>query len=338
MGFEEATCPRCGAPIAAQPKAGLSYCAFCCTPLIWAQDRFQVSPTYNDDDLIDPHQPRLWLGGHRYRVAGLIAEGESSDVMLALRDHRLTERVVMKSLRVAEDRDLMDAEWETLNSLQTSRARGSDHFTRLLPHPVARGEARLGLRGRGGISEMLAYGLPSGFVHTFMDARDHYPQGIPATAAVWLYKRILEILSFVHASGYIHGALVPRHLLVHARDHGVRFCGFGSAVRSGQKLHAFPAKDTAFNSAAGASGQAVGPAHDICTSARSILWLLGGGHQKAPPDCPAPLKDLLERAAAPDASGLDDAWSVREQLDEAAHEAFGPPRFIPFPMPGWALS
>ena len=335
MSLQDLSCPKCGAPIPLQSRRGAIYCAFCCTALIWSQDSFQIAPSYPADNLVESWRPRFWLAGHRYRVLGRLALGESADAFLALRDHRLTERVIAKCLRADEDRDLFAAEWATLQALQDSSAPGAEHFTRLLPQPVAQGQARLGVRGKEGERTMLVYGFASGFVHTFADARRHYAHGIPAAAAVWLWKRILELASFIHSSGYVHGALLPRHLLIHARDHGVRFCGFGSTVRISRPLLAFPAADSAFNSAAGAAAQAVGPSHDITTSARSILWLLGGDVRSAPATTPAPLAALLERAAQPDAGGLSTAWAVREELDEAARQAFGPPRFIPFPLPGW---
>lgn len=335
MPLQEISCPRCNAPITPQSRHGLTYCSFCGAALIWDKDTFQISPSYPADQLVESWRPRFWLSGHRYRVLGRLAEGESTDAFLALRDHRLTERIVARCLRAEEDDDLLRAEWATLQALQASAAPGAQHFTRLLPQPVAYGSARLGVRGRSGSCTMLLYGFASGFVHTFLDARRHYADGIPPTAAVWLWKRILELASFIHSSGYVHGALVPRHLLIHARDHGVRFCGFGAAVRSGRPLVAFPVPDAAFNSGAGAAGRPVGPSHDICTSARAILWLLGGNPRQAPAATPAPLRSLLERAAQPDAGGLSDAWATRDALDAAAQSVFGPPRFVPFHLPGW---
>lgn len=337
MSVEELSCPKCGAPVLPKRRHGTIYCAYCCTALVWKQDGFQIAPSYPADNLVESWRPRFWLGGHRYRVLGRLALGESADAFLAMRDHRLTERVVAKCLRADEDRDLFAAEWAALNTLQNSSAPGAEHFTRLLPQPVAYGKARLGVRGKDGERTVLVYGFASGFVHTFADARRHYVDGIPATAAVWLWKRILELASFVHRSGHVHGALVPRHLLIHARDHGVRFCGFGSTVRTGHPLVAFPTADAELNSAAGAAARPVGPSHDITTSARSILWLLGGDVRHAPAKTPAPIRSLLERAAQPDADGLSDAWALREELDAAARKAFGAPRFIPFPLPGWGF-
>ena len=337
MTVTQPHCPHCGAPIARQ-ESGLVYCPYCATPLVWSRDGFQTSASYVDDNLIDPERPRFWLEGHRYRLLGRLAQGESSDVFLALRDHRLTERVVVKCLRAHEDRDLWEQEWETLRTLQQSSARGSEHFTRLLPQPVASGEGRLGVRGREGRRLFTICGFASGFVHSFLDIADHYKDGVPPAAGVWLWKRILELTSFIHSSGFVHGAITPRHLLVHARDHGVRLCGFSSAVKIGEKLRAFPNDDFDFCSEGAKGGGAVGPAHDICASARSVLSVMGGSPKKAPGSAPDALAKLLERAAGPEAGGYQDAWAVRDELDSVAASVFGDAKFIPFPMPGWAFA
>jgi hypothetical protein len=44
---------------------------------------------------------------------------------------------------------------------------------------------------------------------------------------------------------------------------------------------------------------------------------------------------LLEGHAHGDTRLPDDAWVVRDELDRVARQVFGPPKFIPFVMPGW---
>ena len=109
-------------------------------------------------------------------------------------------------------------------------------------------------------------------------------------------------------------------------------------MKIGEKLRAFPNEDFDYCSDGAIGGGAVGPAHDICVSARSVLSVMGGSHQKAPDSTPGALAKLLERAAGPDAGGYQDAWAVRSELDSIAASVFGGAKFIPFPMPGWAFA
>lgn len=330
MAYIEQQCPRCGAPI--PPSAGgVVVCAYCSASLVPTRDGFRLSDAYADEELDEPHLPRFWLGGARYRTERRIGRGESCDVLLARRDQRLTERVVVKVLRVPEDRDLLAREATVLRELSRCTARGGAHFSRLVPQPVAQGLARRGLRGGEGEVEMSIHRFESGFVHSFSDVAAAYPGGVPASAAVWIWKRTLELLAFVHESGFVHGAVLPRHLLVHARDHGVRLCGWMCAARSGEELPAVVADAAAFYP--DISAPTAAPALDLAMSARSLLWLLGGEPRSAPRSVPRTFADILEAVAG--SSGPATALETLQAVDAAAHAAFGPPKYVPFAMPGW---
>jgi hypothetical protein len=329
MSFVAHHCPCCGAPLPARER-GAFHCAYCSTPLVPVRDGFRISESF-EEELIDPQLERFWLGGARYAIDGRIGRGEASDVFLAHRDRRLSERVIVKALR-SDDADLLRHEWSVLRDLQSSHARGSAHFTRLLPQPVAHGDARLGVHGNEGERTMSLFRFESGFVHRFDDVRAAYPSGVDGRAVVWIWKRILELLTFVHESGWVHGAILPRHLLVHARDHGVRFCGFACAARVDAPLAALVADATDFYPERLERATA---ALDIAMSARSITWLLGGDPLVAPASTPAAFAALLGSCAAMNVPGS--ALDVLTALDTAAREAFGPPRYVPLAMPGWNI-
>jgi hypothetical protein len=274
----------------------------------------------------------MWLGGARYAILGRLARGEGSDVFLARRDGRLSELVVVKVLRAHADADLLAREHDVLEAIEKSEAQGAPHFSRLLPQRVASGVARLGMRGQDGDRRVSAHRWRSGFVHTFDDVARAHPGGIAPEASVWIWKRVLELLGFIHASGWVHGAVLPPHLLVHARDHGVVLGGFSRAVQIGRPLPAFSSGLGAHYPDEVWNGGAATPATDVAMSARAVLGLLSGDLRRAPARVPAPLRDLLEsQASAPSA----EAWAIKEQLDVVARAAFGPPRYVPFTMPGW---
>jgi hypothetical protein len=328
------SCPECGAPLPPPPPTGAVRCRYCALLLAPGPGGWRpAAPPAEDEPLRDPELPRLWLGGVRYAVLGRLARGEGCDAFLARRDTRLTERVVLKVLRAGADADLLEREHAVLEALERSGALGAPHYARLLPQRVAIGTARLGLRGDEGERRVAAHGFRSGFVHTFDDVRRAHPGGIAPEAAVWLWKRTLEFLGWLHRSGHVHGAVLPAHLLVHARDHGVVLVGFSRAVSLGTPLPAFSASHESHYPADVWQGGPARPATDITMSARAILLLLGGDLREAPSAVPAPLATLLESHAAK--ATHDDAWAVRDALDAAAREAFGSPKFMHFAMPGW---
>ena len=188
-----------------------------------------------------------------------------------------------------------------------------------MPSPVAFGEARLGIHGTEGNRQVMVLGLASGFVHTFQDVRAEYPAGIPAGASIWSWKRVLESLAWLHGTGWVHCAVLPEHLLVHARDHGVRLIGFSCATHAGAKVQA-----TAGGLSPGVEAQ---PALDYAMSARAVQSLLGTS-------VPEPLQRLLERASN-DAASFADGWALIAEVDRVAREVFGPPQYVPFQMLGW---
>jgi len=303
MTYVEHHCPRCFGPLPAPPPSGTIYCDYCWTPLSPGPDGWtSTAPAALDEDLPDPDRPRFWVKGRRWVALGRVAEGESSRVFLGRRDHRLTERVVIKLARDEDARPKLEHEHEVLTALQASRARGTAHFSRLIPQPVAIGEARLGMRGDEGARFVSLLRHRSGFVHTFDHVRDAWREGVPPEAAVWLLKRALELLGWTHESGWTHGAVEPAHLLVHARDHGVTLLGWTEARRGGDA------------------------AADVRAAAGAVRSLV----KKAP----APLTALLAEA---EASAGPDAWALIGRLDEVSRRAFGPPRYVAFPMPGWDL-
>jgi hypothetical protein len=241
------------------------------------------------------------LAGVRYRVVRRLATGDRADVLLATRARRLGERVVLKVLRDPAGAALVEREWGALEALQASDAQGAPFFTLRLPIPVARGEARL---AHGTKRPALAVRASPGFRWTLADVRAAYPKGIDARHAVWMWRRLLEVLGWVHRAGWAHGAVDASHVLVDEREHGAMLVGWSRARRL----------------AMGAE-----PADDLRATAAAIRALLGA-------DGVAPLAEVLEPCAA-GAPPVADGWALKELVAEAARRAFGPPTFVPFHMP-----
>lgn len=312
------SCPRCNAPLPNLAPTGVMHCDYCGVALVPSTGGVRLMQA-DESDLPQPGRTRLWAGGRRYILDGRIAKGSSSDVFLGRFDHRLTEQVVIKLLRAQDDLDVFRHEWDVLGALQNATRDGTAHFSRLMPSPVAFGEARMGIRGTEGTRQVMVLGHASGFVHTFHDVRAAYSSGIPSGASIWLWKRVLESLAWLHGAGFVHCAVLPEHLLVHARDHGVRLIGFSCATRVGEKVK------TAVRGLT--PGVVAEPSIDLSMSARAVKEILESS-------VPEPLAKLLERATH-DAASFADGWALIAEVDRVARECFGPPKYVPFHMPGW---
>jgi serine/threonine protein kinase len=271
------------------------------------------------------------IGDARYRILRKLGRGECCDVFLGERARTLTERVVIKVLRSSDDLDMLDRETAVLRALHDAAVRGSDHFVTRVPEVVR----RAAMRSTGGESAALVLRYASGFAYTFEDVRRAHPDGIDPRHAVWMWRRALETMGWVHRAGFGHGTLVPRHLLVHARDHGVRIIGWSCATRlgSGEPLPAV-IENAGIDYPEGlVEGGRVTQSTDIAMSARCIRHLLARADGAPPARLPTPLADLVHAYATMHASCSEDAWAVSEEVAAAARTAFGPPAFVPLEMP-----
>ena len=262
-----------------------------------------------------------------YEVLGRLGVGETSDVFLARRARLPEQRVTLKVLRALGDEDLLRAEYETLGALTTSDAKGSAHFSQLVPQPVA-----LGALDGAGLTRRPAgvYVFAPGFAHTLDDARAAYLAGVDPRAVSWIWRRLLELVGWAHEAGYAHAAVLPQHVVLHARDHGVRLVGWSLAATAGAPSRGAVSARTSFvpRGLGGTASRAL----DVAMSARCAAFALGGDGASAavPSSVPRPLAELVARAAD---GVMDDAWALREAVGRAAEAAFGPPTYVPFALP-----
>jgi hypothetical protein len=210
--------------------------------------------------------------------------------------------VVLKVSREDASADALSAEWRLVSDLGT-RTSPVSRLARLLPEPVARGAfTRAGHSSRPAI----VYRWRSGFLYTLRDVRAAYPAGIDARTAVWIWRRLLDLLGGLHETGVSHGAVFPEHVLLHPRDHAIRLVGWSSARALG--------RDSTL------------AARDLAASAETLRFAL------ARTDVPGALRSLLDHAVAGE---RHEASALSKEVWRAATAAFGPPAYHPFTMPGF---
>src|ERR1051326_3317041 len=217
-------CPQCGAPVAPHKFARSIVCSYCGATVQLGESSVSAEIFHKAFRLWNSpatYQISSWLsiGESHWVLDQCIANGDISDVYIGQRARWPTELVLIKLLRNQQDKALFDNEWEVLQTLQRSGAPGADTFTTLLPQPVIHGDV---INGAKAGQRASIFRWASDFYHTFDEVMQAYPQGLSPRASIWVWRRILEILSFIHNSGMVHGAVLPSHLLVQENDHGVR--------------------------------------------------------------------------------------------------------------------
>jgi hypothetical protein len=327
-------CPQCNAPLAPSRFAQTVICSYCGTTVKFDDTAISVErfhKAFRAWNAPESYPIPAWfsIGDSYWGTGESITGGDISDVYAGLRARWPTELVVIKILRDRRDVMPFDREWEALQILQQSNAPGADFFSTLIPQPVIHGDISKGVHA-GQRANIFRWS--SGFNHAFEEVMRVYPQGIPPRASIWVWRRILEVLSFIHNSGMVHGAVLPSHLLVQDNEHGVKLVGYSAADRAGVKLQTISSRYASFYPK---SMRSLSAQLDITMSARCMIAILGGNPEAGtlPKAVPSRLTRLMQQIAEPAASTKTDAWSLREELGVIAQEVFGAPQFTPIVMP-----
>jgi hypothetical protein len=299
-------------------------CEYCKSEVVF--DRLPVNASdYRRllDDYVASERADVALAGFRLRLRGRLAVGHSSDVFLAARATRITERLLLKVLRSPEDEALLHSEQRSLARLEASNERGTAYFTGLVPQRAFSGV----LEGRGFPRHFAAaFRQPPGFAHTLAQLAQQFPAGADPRHAIWIWRRALELVDWLHRSGVVHGALLPAHILLDAREHSVGLVGFSCAGPAGAPLTAFDPAQAGFYPSAHAPIPTLSAADDLAMLARCIVHALGGEPARVPSHVPAPLAELLaEQVASP---GAVAPLELSRRVSEVARECFGPPKFV----------
>lgn len=309
MPFDVLVCPQCGATLPRQARWRMLPCPNCGSMVTRREDVVEARRIWEAAAArraAVPGPVDLVLGGAPYRRLVLLARGLRTDLHGGVRNEPEGEGVVLKLVRPGSEPGSLAREAEALRALQRSEAAGYAHFTQRLPQVVAHGLAE-GPGGRG--REALALRRVPGVWGSLAALGARRPGGVEPRHAVWMWRRVLEVLAFVHESGWRHGDLAPDHLLVLPEDHGVLLVGWSRAheARDPDSIH-----------------------RDLRQTAWSIRALLRGEGDPSslPSSVPPGLGELLDRVSA--GRCPPDARHVDSDLQAAAREAFGPPRFIPF--------
>lgn len=302
MPISVPTCPRCGAALVAARFAATAVCSYCgatarIDPSAVSAQRYHDAWRVWNEPAPGSDGERVSVGETHWTIDRLLAHGEISDVFLARRARWPTELVLLKRLRDSKHAPLLEQEWRALETLHRSPAAEGMNFGVRAPFPITRDKVT-------GV-----YRWAPGFVHTFEAVRKAYPDGIPPVSSIWVWKRILEILSVMRRAGLAHGAVLPNHILIEDGEHGVRLVGFSCAGAPG-------------------SHKTLSTRADITMSARCVAYLLGGSGRdgEVPDHVPAPLAELLR------GDGGDDPWALRGRVGEVGKSLFGPPAFHPITM------
>jgi hypothetical protein len=271
-----------------------------------------------------PHLPRLIATRRRtYTVEHKIAAGDLCDVYAASAGD---ERYVIKTPRVAGSAAdaLLNKEMAILWEL--THECGNDHHRLYIPKPC---ESIAASSSRPRVN-VLAW--KDGF-YTAGEILTRHPAGVDARHLAWMFKRMLAALGFVHRQGWIHGAVVPPHLLFHVENHGLQLIDWIHAARPGQPLTLVPEEFKDWYPLE--ARFAAEPASDIYLAAKSMIYLAGGdpARNTIPDHVPRAMRAFFEACLLESPRMRpQDAWELHEEFDELLGELYGAPQYVRLSM------
>lgn len=159
--------------------------------------------------------------------------------------------------------------------------------------------------------------------------RDAYPDGLKPEEAAWVWRRIIGQTLAAATLGYVHGAIVPDHVLVHPTTHDPLHIGWAHAVSQPQQRHArittimnrwrdwYPPEVLARQI----------PSHqtDLYMAGKTMLYLLGGdtARNRFPSHVPDRFTHLIARCLEDDPSRRGDGQTLMRASTEVIRKLWG---------------
>lgn len=220
--------------------------------------------------------------------------------------------------RSPKDSDLVRQAASALKTLRTSeRSAFFPELVETFRHRTREGAQRQALVVRD---------LPLGRWYSLAEVRAAYPDGLDPRDMAWMYRRLLAALSFAHAEGLVHGAVVPERVLIQPEEHGLVLDRWELSCPVGGRVPALASGRRAWYPPETLAGEAAGADVDLWLASRTAESLLPAGAR--------PWRTffrgvrLSQRSRRP-----TDAAAVLRDVDALLERLYGARRFRPFTMP-----
>ncbi|MEV1013182.1 serine/threonine protein kinase [Micromonospora sp. NPDC049801] len=163
-------------------------------------------------------------------------------------------------------------------------------------------------------------------LHDLDAVRRAYPDGLDARDVAWMWRRLLVVLGLAHRAGVVHGAVLPRHVLIEPDAHGVVLVDWCFSAPTGARVPALVPDHEDWYPQEVPRRQPCGPGTDLAMASACMSWLMG-------PRAPRELDAFAQGCRQTSLSGRpDDAWGLLRELDQVLDRLYGPRTFRPFTL------
>lgn len=285
------------------------------------------------------HPQTIKTAKTEYNVTKLLFTGDLADLYACT--FKLDGKDVEAVLKVTQspaDNDLLENESKSLVEIHPTKPTDPARvFYKLLPTYydsfLLRGASRTNRR------VVVMERIRDHF--SLAEVMKEYPKGLDFRDAVWMFKRCLMALGFVHKEKkVVHGALVPTHVLVDPIGHGAKLVDWCYSVRQWDRatehVKALSSPYKAFYAPETLAKKPPTPQTDLYMLAKCMIAVLGGdvATNQVPSTVPKPIQSFFGSCLlAAQHRRPDDAWRLHEEFDELLKRLVGKPTYRPLFMP-----
>jgi serine/threonine protein kinase len=293
-----------------------------------------VARAARDDDPVT-----VRVGNVSYRVLKRLAVGSLTCIYRCSIPQPAGERIgIFKIARDARSNAALANESRVLSNLQQSP--DSDAFTAFLPRIVETfnhgGSATESARRANILGYHPQVKTPDE-LYTLLEVHQAYSDGMDARDVAWIWRRLLNVLSFCHINGTVHAAVLPAHVLIEPSEHKlilIDWCFAATKERWAMDASFFGGGEYRRWFARDGVPRPTSPALDISLAARCMMQLLTGSSPaktSVPPDVSV-LRHFQRCIDIPNESHPS-AGELLSQFDRLIEALWGPRQFRPLTLP-----
>ena len=299
--------------------------------------------TYGRREILPSKMPLIIKS--KYVRNSSFCAGDIADLhVVSVESSRKRGNLLMKIARNPADNDLLKTECEILNQMHEHKRFASSKLNDAVPTIVDSFILDDGRKRR--VNVMNRY---EGFIDGVF-VRQRFPIGVDGRTIAWMWKRLLVLLEWTYKLGFVHGAVLPPHVLFYPdndgntskiddRKHSIRLVDWCYAVphKSRTRLSAWIPGWEHFYAPEILKKEKLGPWTDLYMGAQTMLYLSGGypPAKSFPDSIPAPIIESLKKCLRDTPSKRpQDIGEYFDEFVETIRKVYGARRWHEFNVPG----
>jgi hypothetical protein len=174
--------------------------------------------------------------------------------------------------------------------------------------------------------------------YSLADVKQHYPDGVDPRDMAWMFRRLLVVLGFAHKTKYLHGAVLPQHVMIHPDQHGLVLIDWNHSASVDESTDETIDPVGAYKDwyPAEAVTENCGTHTDIYMAANLMSWLMGGDPENVvlPTGIEREYRIFLSSCLSVDWKQRPaEGWGVLKHFDDLIERLYGKRKFRPFHIP-----